>query len=152
MQKIMIFVLFLCLVLSLYSYCFEGEELSFQAAYKNVFQRVNDIGTVFSDLKGTVVTTLNTVISLPGKIADFFVNFFGKIGGFFTDLAESVSGFIDDLVERIKAFFAGIRNTILNIFGVDTKCTCSNPEECEDCPCNAKDCRCGVIGGSRGKR
>ena len=153
MQKIFVFVLFLCLILSLYSYCFTGGDLvSFEGAYSKALGFVNDVGSVFTGLKDTLVSSVQGIVSLPQKLSSFVTDFFTNIGAKFTALGNTIGEFFEGLVEKIRAFFAGIRNTILNIFGADTKCECADPEKCEGCPCNAKDCQCGIIGGSHGKR
>ncbi len=122
MRNILVFFLFLCLILALFSHFFlDGEAISFEETYKSALQLVADIGNVFANMKDGIVDAMSTIIALPEKISNFFSDFFNKIGKFFTDLGS-----------RIGNFFTGIWNEIRLFFGGDpVDCGCDS--SCQDC-------------------
>lgn len=141
MQKVMIFILLVCTVLSLYAFCFSfGESSSFQGVYEHATGFIKTTAGAFASVKDTVTTGIQIALALPEKISSFFGNFFEKIG-------ESLS----NLAERIRQFFVGTLNRIAKLFKIETTCDCKDPENCKDCKCEAEDCPCSV-GGTRGGR
>lgn len=141
MQKVVIFILLICVVLSLYSYCFSlGTGMTFEETYMKASGFVTTIGGAFSSVRDTVTSGIQTILALPDKISGFFNDFFGKIG-------DSLS----NVVECIRQFFVGTLNRIAKFFKIETSCDCKDPENCKDCKCEAEDCPCS-IGGSRGSR
>ncbi len=143
MQKIVIFILILCFALALYSYCFyPGQTLSFKAAYNNAMQLVKTVGGAFDSVKNTVTDGIKTVLGLPDAISNFFSNF-----------VENLGNALSKMVERIRQFFAGLINRLYKLLKKETHCTCSYPEDCDDCKCEADDCPCDFgKGGSLGSR
>ena len=122
MRNIIIFFLFICLILALYSHFFnDGEAINFEEAYKGALKLVTDIGQIFADMKEGVVNTMQTVMELPEKIGTWFEDFFEKIGQFFTNLGN-----------RIGQFFTNIINEIISFFGGEP-IDCGCEEYCSDC-------------------
>lgn len=122
MRNIIIFFLFICLILALYSHFFnDGEAINFEEAYKGALKLVTDIGQIFADMKEGVVNTMQTIMELPEKIGTWFEDFFGKIKLFFNNLGD-----------RIGHFFTGIWNEILMFFG-NEPISCGCAELCPNC-------------------
>ena len=145
-----IFFLFICLILALYSHFFnDGEAINFEEAYKGALKLVTDIGQIFADMKENVVNTMQTIMELPEKICTWFEDFFEKIGQFFTNLGN-----------RIGQFFTNIINEIITFFGGEP-IDCGCEEDCIDCASDRntdgvhcgkiENCSCSLCVASRGR-
>ena len=123
MRNILVFFLFLCLILALYSQFFlEGEAISFEETYKKALNLVMKIGKVFSNMKDGVVNTMQTVFELPERIGNFFTNFWHKIVEFFG--GEIPCGCVEDCLDCKNAFDT-ITGPITDVHcGSEEQCTC----------------------------
>ena len=88
MKNILIFILLLCLVLSLYGFLFlDGDAISFEELYKGCMNYITDIGNTFDGFRKNIITMIGNLSNPIGAIGDFFndlwtniANFFGQCG------------------------------------------------------------------------
>ena len=113
MKNIIVFILFICLVLSLFSYCFmDGESLSFEEAYKGLLKYVTDIGGVLSDLKDGIVSTFTALVQIPNNIGNFFANFEQNVTDFANNTGSSIADFLQGIADAIAEGFNKIFNDL----------------------------------------
>lgn len=116
MKTVFIFILLICLVLSLYGFVFnKGEALNFEQLYKGFLTYVTDIGNAFDGYRDGLIDLIE------GNI---------DVGKFIGELSA-------DIVNGIGQFFIDLWTNIANFFGVcghiGTECTVNCNCQCKEC-------------------
>lgn len=138
MKTVLIFILLICLVLSLYGFIFnKGEALNFEQLYKGCLTYVTDIGNAFNTFRDALVDLIEGNVDIGKAIADFSVKFINKFTEFTTNMLNGISDFAIDVVDGIGQFFVDLWTNIANFFGV---CGHIGTECPENCNCQCKEC------------
>ncbi len=84
MKNILLFILLLCLILSLYGFLFlDGEAISFEELYKGFMSYITDIGKTFDGFREGILTMIDNLSDPIGAIGDFFTDLWTNIANFF---------------------------------------------------------------------
>lgn len=138
MDKIFIFIILMCVVLSLFAWVFlPGQEASFENSYKQIASTITAVGDIFNGMRQGLITSVQTIMSLPETIGNFFSHF-----------GDTMKELFQSLIDTIGGFFGNLWGNIFNNFGKkpEPECTCEDPENCLQCECDSSDCKCAGKG------
>lgn len=134
MKAVLIFILLICLVLSLYGFVFnKGEALNFEELYKSCLSYITDIGEAFNTFRDGLVDmitgklTVNDIMKIAGDISSDIIK----------GVSDSLSALATNLINGIGQFFTNLWTNIANFFGV---CGHGGGECPDPCSCQCKDC------------
>lgn len=96
MKKIFALLLFICVILSLYSFIFlDGQNLSFEEVYISALTYVTDISTLFDSLTDVPNFIKNSVSSLTTKVTDFYTNIVKILADSFKSIWHNIKNGFD---------------------------------------------------------